>query len=186
MPGFNINADTPLTTASGSFNKSIPVYFNRAPANFSFPAQADLQVDTGSNYLALTLSKLHAELFDLETSRQIAVGDVDHITFPAKQFSPLSVPLNFSYVASNTSDQTCERGFPLLSLRRCGLMGLRLAGANWYNGCRNSAFSTDGKRPTVQFRLILSFDIPGLLGTKHAATDVTNAACPIELPQNAP
>ena len=37
----------------------------------------------------------------------------------------------------------------------------------------------------VQFRLILAFKIAGLIGTKHTATDVTSANCPIELPQNA-
>ena len=117
VPDFQINQDEPLAQATGDFNKSVPVYFNRAPANFSFPAQADLQIDTHSNFLPLTFTKLHAEVFDLETSRQIAVGDLGHMTFPAKQFTQLSVPLNFSYVASNTSDQTCK--WPKIVYRPC-------------------------------------------------------------------
>ena len=36
----------------------------------------------------------------------------------------------------------------------------------------------------VEFRLVLGFKIAGLIGTKHTATDVTSANCPIELPQN--
>ena len=108
VPDFQINQQDPLQQATGSFNKSIPVSFNRLPANFSFPAQADLQVDTSSNYLPLAFESIHADVFDLITDRQIAFGDLGHMTFPAKQFSPLIMPLNFSYVASNDSDQTCS------------------------------------------------------------------------------
>ncbi|KIP02714.1 hypothetical protein PHLGIDRAFT_26467 [Phlebiopsis gigantea 11061_1 CR5-6] len=165
VPDFQINQETPLTQASGSFNKSIPTQFLRAPANFSFPGAADLQIDTHSNYLPLAFTSIHAEVFDLETSRQVGTGDLGHMTFPAKTFSQLSLPLNFSYVATNTSDQTW---------------------ANWYNACRNKAFATDGKRPTLSFRLDIDFKIAGLIGTKHAATDVTNANCPVELSVSAP
>ncbi|EKM49804.1 uncharacterized protein PHACADRAFT_106737 [Phanerochaete carnosa HHB-10118-sp] len=164
VPDFQINQQDPLQQATGSFNQSIPVAFNRFPANFSFPGVADLQVDTQSNFLPLVIEKIHADVYDLITNRQIGVGDVGHMTFPAKQFSHLSMPLNFSYVASNDSDQTWN---------------------NWYNGCRNAAFDTNNQRPPVQFRLVLGFKITGLIGTKHTATDVTNANCPIELPQNA-
>jgi hypothetical protein len=107
VPDFQINQQTPIIQASGSFNKSIPVYFNRAPANFSFPAEADLQIDTNSNFLPLAINNLQAQIFDLQTSRQVAAGNLGKMTFPAKQFSQLSVPLNFSYVATNDSDQTC-------------------------------------------------------------------------------
>lgn len=163
VPDFQINQQNPLQQATGSFNKSIPVSFNRFPANFSFPASADLQVDTHSNYLPLVFESIHADVYDLNTDRHIGIGDLGHMTFPAKKFSPLSMPLNFSYVATNDSDQTW---------------------VNWYNGCKNKALYADGKRPPVQFRLILGFKIRGLIGTKHTATDVTSANCPIELPQN--
>ena len=36
----------------------------------------------------------------------------------------------------------------------------------------------------VPFRLVLGFNIIGLIGTKHAAADVHNAECPITLPIN--
>ena len=107
VPDFQINQETPLTQASGSFNKSITTQFLRAPANFSFPGAADLQIDTNSNYLPLAFNSIHAEVFDLETDRQVGTGDLGHMTFPAKTFSQLSLPLNFSYVATNDSDQTC-------------------------------------------------------------------------------
>ncbi|PSS34087.1 hypothetical protein PHLCEN_2v1881 [Hermanssonia centrifuga] len=165
VPGFQINQDNPLTNATGAFNKSIPVEFPRAPTNFSFPALADLQIDTSSNFLPLKFNSLHADVFDLQTSRQVGSGDLGSMTFPAKQFTQISIPLNFSYIATNDSDTTWN---------------------NWYNACRNSAFAPSGKRPPVQFRLVLGFDIAGLIGTKHAATDVTTANCPVELPQSAP
>lgn len=107
VPGFEINQDTPLTQASGSFNKSITTEFSRAPANFSFPGAADLQVDTSSNFLPLVFTSVHADIFDLTTNQQIGTSDLGRMTFPAKKFSQLSLPLNFSYVATNDSDQTC-------------------------------------------------------------------------------
>ncbi|GJE92613.1 hypothetical protein PsYK624_087680 [Phanerochaete sordida] len=164
VPDFQINQQDPLQTATGSFNKTIPAEFSRAPANFSFPASTDLQIDTHSNFLPLKFESLHADVYDLTTDRQVGTGDLGSMTFPAKAFTPLSLPLNFSYVASNDSDQTWN---------------------NWYNACKNKAIFVDGKRPPVQFRLLLAFKIAGLIGTKHTATDVTSANCPIELPQNA-
>ena len=91
-----------------AFNKTVPTEFSRAPANFSFPATADLQVDTGSNFLPLTFNSLHATIYDLNTLRPVATGDLGHMTFPAKKLSNLSIPLNFSYIANNDSDATCK------------------------------------------------------------------------------
>ncbi|KAI0345563.1 hypothetical protein BDW22DRAFT_1324469 [Trametopsis cervina] len=164
VPGFQFNADVPLAAASADFNKTIPTYFMRAPANFSFPATAQLQLDTGSNYIPIHMRDLQADIYDLQTSMHIATGQLDSLAVPAKSFTPLNFPLNFSYVAINTSDQTWS---------------------NWYNGCRNSQFSPNGKRPTVSFRLVLGFRIDGLIGTKHAAANIPDANCPIELPANA-
>ena len=36
----------------------------------------------------------------------------------------------------------------------------------------------------VQFRLVLDLDIAGLIGGRSASTEVTDGACPIELPTN--
>src|SRR5882672_12086299 len=99
IPSFQFNNDTPLITANGSFNSSIPTQFSRAPANFTFPAFAALQIDTDSNFLALDFSHLSAQIFDLDTNFQVATGDISHQKFPAKTFANLNMPLNFSYVA---------------------------------------------------------------------------------------
>lgn len=107
-PGFQINADVPLTNASSAFNKTIPTEFSRAPANFSFPGAADLRIDTHSNYLPIHLHKLHADVFDMQTNELVGTGDIASMTFSAKKFTPLSFPLNFSYIATNDSDQTCK------------------------------------------------------------------------------
>lgn len=107
VPSFRFNNDTPLTPASGSFNSSIPTQFSRLPANFTFPAYAALQIDTNGNFIPLTFTRITAEVYDLDTNFQVATGDIRHQTFPAKSFPQLNMPLNFTYVATNDSDQTC-------------------------------------------------------------------------------
>ncbi|OSC98021.1 hypothetical protein PYCCODRAFT_1376040 [Trametes coccinea BRFM310] len=163
VPGFNLNSTEPLSPATAPFNKTIPTEFSRAPANFSFPGEMQLQADTGGNFLPLTFNNIHGTVFDLQTSRQVAQGDTGKMTVPAKSFPIITLPLNFSYVATNDSDQTWS---------------------NWYNGCRNRQVYTDGKRPAVKFRLILDMHIAGLIGKRSTSTDVDDAACPIELPLN--
>ncbi|TFK60502.1 hypothetical protein BDN72DRAFT_872898 [Pluteus cervinus] len=165
VPGFNINNSRPLANATGSFAKSIPVGFSRSPANFSFPALAELQLDTSSNWLPLTINSLHATVYDLDSARQIGSGQLGKMTFPAKAFPDLAFPLNFSYLASNDSDQTWM---------------------NWYDGCRNAAFYTGNIRPAVKFRLLVEMNIAGLPTSYTATTQVSDANCPVELSINAP
>ncbi|KAI0698136.1 hypothetical protein BC835DRAFT_1335927 [Cytidiella melzeri] len=165
VPGFQFNADEPLAPASSAYNKTVPTYFNRAPTNFSFPGAAQLQLDTGSNFITSHMRDIQADVYDLQTSMHIGTGFIDSLTLPAKQFIQLQLPLNFSYSVTNTSDITWN---------------------NWYNGCRNAQYAPNGKRPTVSFRLILGFSIDGLIGTKHAGADVATANCPVELPADAP
>lgn len=107
VPGFRFNQDTPLTNASVEFNSTVTTQFTRAPANFSFPASADIQIDTSSNFLPLTFHKLHATIYDLSTLQQVGTGDLGHMTLPAKALTTVFMPLNFSYVTSNDSDATC-------------------------------------------------------------------------------
>jgi hypothetical protein len=164
VPAFAFNSATPLEPASGKFAKTVPVAFSRAPANFSFPAFADLELDTQSNYLPLTFLHLRAQVFDLDTNRQIATGDLGRKTVPAKAFPKLQLPLNFTYVASNDTDQTWK---------------------TWHAACQNKIVYTDGKRPAVRFRLFLEAVIQGLPGKHDASTQVSDAKCPIELPSNA-
>jgi hypothetical protein len=120
VPGITINQDTPLVPATGSFNSSVQTEFMTAPANFSFPAFAQLQVDTGSNFIPLQITHMNAQVFDLDTNNQVGNGDVYGLNLPAKQFVNLQMPVNFSYIANNSSDITCE--VPLLlafSRMRC-------------------------------------------------------------------
>ena len=145
VPGFRFNQDTPLTNASIAFNASVPTLFTRFPANFSFPASADLQVDTGSNFLPLTFRKLHATIYDLNTLKPVATGDLGHMTLPAKKLTTVFVPLNFSYTANNDSDQTCT--VLLLSHPTFSTKLHDTTGNNWYNACKNAAIFTDGRRP---------------------------------------
>ncbi|EIW52438.1 uncharacterized protein TRAVEDRAFT_156213 [Trametes versicolor FP-101664 SS1] len=163
VPGFSVNSADPLIAAEAPFNTTVVTDFSRAPTNFSFPGEMKLQADTGGNFLPLTFNNIHGSVFDLQTKRQVASGDTGKLTVPAKEFPIITLPLNFTYTATNDSDQTW---------------------VNWYNGCKNAALYADGKRPAVQFRLIIDMSIAGLIGKKSTSTDVTDAACPIELPQN--
>ncbi|KAF9489585.1 hypothetical protein BDN71DRAFT_1490877 [Pleurotus eryngii] len=163
VPSFSFSSVTPLANATGDWALAVPVTFNRFPANFSFPAFANLQVNTHDNFLPVRFSRLHASIFDLDTTVLVATGDIRGRSLPAKSFPEIQMPLNFTYVASNDTDQTWK---------------------NWYASCRNAINYSDGKRPTVQFRLVLDMNIVGLPSTRHASTTITDAACPIELPSN--
>jgi hypothetical protein len=111
VPGFAINGSSPLQSATGWFNDSIPAEFSRAPANFSFAGAISLQVDTTGNFLPLVFKSLDAQVYDLDSFRQVGVGHLNHTKLPAKTFSDILMPLNFTYLATNDSDQTCQLKF---------------------------------------------------------------------------
>jgi len=164
VPGFNINGQNPVVSATGSFNQSVPVGFSRFPANFSFPGALSLQVDTSSNFLPLVFKHLDAQVYDLDSFHLVGTGYLNRTKVPAKSFSSIQMPINFTYVATNDSDQTWN---------------------NWYNACKNKAQYTGGDRPGLRFRLNIDMSIAGLPTMHSTATSVTNAQCPIELPLNA-
>lgn len=165
VPAFAFNTDTPLANATGSWKDAIPTVFSISPTNFSFPGFADLQVDTTSNFLPLTFNNLDATVYDLDTGVQIGTGSLGHWTFPAKAYTNFQLPLNFTYSAVNTSDATWTA---------------------WHNACKNAATDPGGVRPSVSFQLSLKMDIAGLVTHPTTSVEVSNAACPVELPQNAP
>ena len=107
VPSYTLNDNTPLAPATGSFASSIPFEFSRFPANFSFPAYAEIQVNTQDNFLPLTFLHLRAQVFDLDSNRLVGSGDLGKRTIPAKSFPQIQLPLNFTYIASNDTDQTC-------------------------------------------------------------------------------
>ncbi|KAE9391833.1 hypothetical protein BT96DRAFT_979690 [Gymnopus androsaceus JB14] len=164
VPAFAFNTDTPLANATGAWKDAIPTIFSRAPANFSFPGIAELQVDTSSNFLPLTFNNLEATIFDYDTGVQIGTGSLGHRTFPAKALTSFQIPLNFTYSAVNTSDPTWTA---------------------WYQACRNAIDDVGGVRPGVSFQISLAMDIAGLVTKPTTSAEVSNAACPVELPENA-
>ncbi|KAI9509980.1 hypothetical protein F5148DRAFT_1274975 [Russula earlei] len=164
VPSFAINGSTPLVPATGWFNTSIPAQFSRFPANFSFPALISLQVDTSGNFLPLVFKHLDAQVYDLDSFRLVGTGHLNHTKLPAKQFTDIQMPLNFTYLATNDSDLTW---------------------INWYNACKNKIQYNGGVRPGLRFRLNIDMDIAGLPTMHSTATTITNAPCPIELPNNA-
>jgi hypothetical protein len=114
VPGFALSIATPLMNATGSWADAVPTAFIRAPgANFSFPAFADVQVDTGSSYLALTLMDLNATVTDSQTNFIVATGHIARQVLKAHSLEYMLIPLNFSYTAPNASDQTCPCSHPL-------------------------------------------------------------------------
>ncbi|OBZ71128.1 hypothetical protein A0H81_08479 [Grifola frondosa] len=123
-----------------SFNSSSPLVNAGAPLNTTMPTE-----------------------FSRAPANFSFPAAIDLQTLPARAFPAIQLPLNFTYVAANDSDQTW---------------------VNWYNGCKNKATYADGQRPAVQFRIVLGMHIAGLIGTKSTSTEITDAACPIELPQD--
>lgn len=100
VPNFAFNQDTPL---NGSGN----VAFSRTPANFSFNTNLILQIDSNSNFLPLHFSRVHAQVFETDTNKQVAQGDLPSTTVPAKTFTTIQLPVKFNFTAVNDTDQTC-------------------------------------------------------------------------------
>ncbi|KAG9308846.1 hypothetical protein JVU11DRAFT_8606 [Chiua virens] len=160
VPGVSFYSNSPLVGATGNFNASIPTEFSRSPANFSFPAMAEIQMDTSSNIIPLVLNHVDAQVWYPSSNFQIGSGYFGKATLPANSYPIISIPLNFSYVASNDTDPTWVA---------------------WYNACKNPGTYTDGVRPGVGFEIILTMSIQGLLSTTTASASVSSGACPIEL-----
>lgn len=150
VPAFSFDNDTPLKPASGDWNNSVPTYFNRAPANFSLPAFASLQVNTDNNYVPIHFKSLKASVYDLQTSRLVGVGDWGSHSLPAKSFPDILVPLNFTYVASNSSDQTCT----LYDLDNSLILSSSV-GMNWYNACKSKTLFNNGQRDRMSPAIFL-------------------------------
>lgn len=107
VPGFAVSNTAPLGGATGSWAAAVPTQFSRSPANFSFPAFANLQVNTNSNYLPVNFKHVRAKVFDLDSGFLIGTGDLGHKVLPAKSFPDIQLPLNFTYIATNDTDGTC-------------------------------------------------------------------------------
>ncbi|KIJ54524.1 hypothetical protein M422DRAFT_153124 [Sphaerobolus stellatus SS14] len=157
VPGFNFNNDNPL-------NGSSHIGLSRLPANFSFDTHLNLQVNTQSNFIPITFTKLHATLFDSDTNTAIGEGEVTGLKFPAKQFINYFMPFSVNYTAVNDTDITWN---------------------DLYHACQNPAIVPAGEsRPPLKLRLVLDMSIAGLPGHPTASTATNNAPCPFELSVN--
>ncbi|KAG8700247.1 hypothetical protein FRC08_004816 [Ceratobasidium sp. 394] len=160
-PGFGFLGTAPLSTPDDGGNPQ----FLRSPANFSFNALINLQVDTNSQVvLPLHFNNIKATVYDMTTLREVGTGSLGGYTVPAKAFSAIKVPVTFAYEAANSSDTTWN---------------------NFYNACKNKSQVTGGARPGLQLRLVLELSIAGLVGKPTAGTQISDANCPVELPSNA-
>lgn len=108
VPRFSFNSSMPLANATGDWALAVPSGFSRAPANFSFPAFAALQLDTTSNFIPLRFTSLKADVFDLDSDRKVGTGDLGRRVIPARGFPRILLPLNITYMAANDSDITCS------------------------------------------------------------------------------
>lgn len=108
IPSFSFSQANPLVNATGPFATAVPTIFSRSPTNFSFPAFASVQFDTSSSFLPVQLTHLSASVFDLDTDLQVGSGSFARRSLPAQSFPEILLPLNFTYVTSNASDQTCQ------------------------------------------------------------------------------
>jgi hypothetical protein len=196
VPAFSFNDATPIAKATGNWNSSVPTYFNTAPANFSFPAFAALKVDTDSNYLPLKFNYLRATVYDLDTLVKVATGDLGSRTLPAKAFPEINLPLNFTYVASNSSDQTCAyshrlpgeyRFNSIVQIKICMMLAraehcIQMEPAHVrFPSIYHRDLNVSNISLAMKIRLVLDLGIAGLPTEHHASTQISDAACPIEL-----
>lgn len=131
VPSFLFNTQAPL---GNSTLENVPnPAFGTFPANFTFYASLDVEVNTNSNFLPLHFNSWRSEVYELNTGEKIATGDWGSYTLPAKKYTRIFLPITFSYAAANTTDKTW---------------------ANVYNSCRNKNQFADNKRPGMYFTQI--------------------------------
>ncbi|KAF8755239.1 hypothetical protein RHS01_05725 [Rhizoctonia solani] len=161
VPSFGFLGDMPLNATSDGGNPHEHKRSDRPPIAFN---------------------NIRATIYEVESARQVASGDLGGYTVPAKTYAELKVPVTFSYEAANTSDVTCGF-FPFRFLHT--VFDTALKGTKFYDACKNKSQVTGGKRPSLQLRLVLELSIAGLIGKPTAGTQINDAACPIELAANA-
>jgi len=159
-PAYSFNVDSPVTNDTES---SAPSTFSRSPANFSFPALVNVQVDTSSAVISTHISGIDAQLFCLDTNVPVGGGHFDGMTIAAHKFQPVSIPVTFNYSTVNDTDTTWLQ---------------------FYSACRNPSQYSDGVRPGFNIQLLLTTHIAGLLSGVKSSTQITKVNCPFELPNN--
>ncbi|KZT57262.1 hypothetical protein CALCODRAFT_496397 [Calocera cornea HHB12733] len=160
VPDIQLYGNEPLSSPA---NASTDSAFFRVPANFSFASTLALQVDTSSQVaLPLQMTSLWATVWDTDTNVAVGTGSMDAFSVPAKQYTPIELPLLFQYAAVNASDATW---------------------AAFRNAC--SYEWTGTTRPGLNLRLQIFMKIAGLIPSYQTAVSLSSVPCPIVLPENA-
>ncbi|KAF8260921.1 hypothetical protein EI94DRAFT_1747188 [Lactarius quietus] len=163
VPSFSINGQTPLVRRQAGLTslsrriQSLPCQL-LLPGCRIAPGRHRLELPT-SHFQPPGCTGVRPQFIQL-----VGRGHLNRTKLPANHFTNILMPINFTYVATNDSDQTW---------------------LNWYAACKNKIQYSGGVRPGIQFRLNIDMDISGLPTQHSTATTVTNAACPIELPASA-
>lgn len=129
----------------------------RIPANFSFGADLHLLVDATSSWLPVRFSNVQATVYDVQSNKIIAQGNKKSFTVQNKKDQPVVFPIQFSYVAFNTSDTTWS---------------------DMYNACQ---FQFTGvQRADLKWTVEIRQGIVGMV-TKPVSTDsFTGVNCPFQ------
>ncbi|EIW67321.1 hypothetical protein TREMEDRAFT_33878 [Tremella mesenterica DSM 1558] len=152
-PSFTFYAPSPFTVDNST------IAFSRTPTNFSFAGNLNLFADGTNSYVPVHLSNLEATLYDLTTDKQIATGSLHGHVVHHKADQPVVLPVEFNYSALNTSDTTWN---------------------DLYDACGHLWPGTT--RPDLKFRLVLKMSIIGLVTHPEQSTQISDVACPFELP----
>jgi hypothetical protein len=108
VPSFSINGQTPLVSATGWFNQSIPAEFSRSPPTSpsrvmyhfrSTPARISYR-SLSNTWMRRCTTSTHSTSSDM--------GHLNHTTLPANHFSPYRCPSTLHMWRTNDSDQTCQ------------------------------------------------------------------------------
>ena len=67
-----------------------------------------MPADTSSSYLPVHFKHLRATVFDLDTLKVVATGDLADAKVARGDQVAVVLPVTFAYTAFNTSDTTCE------------------------------------------------------------------------------
>ncbi|KZO96888.1 hypothetical protein CALVIDRAFT_563524 [Calocera viscosa TUFC12733] len=160
VPDIQLYGTSPLSAPA---NASSDTAFFRVPANFSFASTLALQIDTSSQVaLPLQMSSLWATIWDVDTNVAVGNASMGAFSAPAKQYTPIELPLLFQYAAVNASDPTW---------------------AAFRNACGYEWTGT--VRPGLNLRLQIFMKIAGLIPTYQSAVSLSSVPCPIVLPQDA-
>ncbi|EJU03055.1 hypothetical protein DACRYDRAFT_21396 [Dacryopinax primogenitus] len=161
VPDIQLYGTTPFTSQASD---NTTTAFFRIPANFTFQADIALQIDTSSQVaLPLQMGSMWAIVWDTDTNVAVGTGSLSSFSAPAKQYTPVSMPLVFEYAAVNASDPTW---------------------AAFRNACGYIWSGTT--RPGLNLRIQLFMKIVGLVPSYQSAVSLSNVPCPIILPQDAP